>query len=131
MIVDTSAFIAMVFDEPERGEILELVARHDGPVGMSVGSALEAAIVLERRGTPRQRQQLETLRTELGIHLEPATATQYDLARQAYRAYGRGSGHPAQLNFGDCFAYALAVDRNEPLLFLGDDFAHTDVLPAR
>ncbi len=61
------------------------------------------------------------------VHIEPVTETQARIARDAYREFGRGSGHPARLNFGDCFAYALAVERDEPLLYQGNDFGHTDV----
>ena len=64
---------------------------------------------------------------EFGIIIEPVTEIQARIARHAYREFGRGSGSPAQLNFGDCFSYALAKDKNEPLLFKGNDFAHTDV----
>ena len=63
--------------------------------------------------------------------IEPVTEAQARIAREAYRDFGRGSGHPARLNFGDCFAYALAKAMNEPLLFKGDDFTHTDLTPAR
>ncbi len=64
------------------------------------------------------------------ILIEPVTEAQVRIARLAYRRYGKGSGHPARLNFGDCFAYALARDRNEPLLFVGNDFVHTDIKSA-
>ncbi len=64
------------------------------------------------------------------ILIEPVTEAQVRIARLAYRRYGKGSGHPARLNFGDCFAYALARDRNEPLLFVGNDFIHTDIKSA-
>ena len=67
---------------------------------------------------------LDTTLTKLGIEIVPVTAEQARLARQAYRDFGKGSGHPAKLNFGDCFAYALAAERGEPLLYKGDDFAH-------
>jgi ribonuclease VapC len=67
---------------------------------------------------------------EAAVSIEPVTTAQARIARDAYRDFGRGSGHPAQLNFGDCFAYALATETGEPLLFKGDDFGHTDVLPA-
>ena len=65
-----------------------------------------------------------------GITIEQVTEIQAKIAREAYRDFGKGSGHPAQLNFGDCFAYALARDRGEPLLFKGNDFSHTDITPA-
>jgi ribonuclease VapC len=67
---------------------------------------------------------------EAQITIEPVTMEQARIARQAYRDYGKGSGHPAQLNFGDCFSYALARDKREPILFKGDDFGHTDLRSA-
>jgi ribonuclease VapC len=75
-------------------------------------------------------RQIDELMEEFSILIEPFTAEQAQIARQAYRDYGRGSGHPANLNFGDCFAYALARVKREPLLFKGDDFVHTDVRSA-
>lgn len=131
MIVETSAFVAVVFDEPERGELLERIASATGDVGMSAANVVEASIVINARGSASQQRRAIALRAELGIHVEPVTATQAELASAAYGEYGRGTGHPASLNFGDCFAYALAIDKDEPLLFVGDDFAHTDVQPAR
>jgi ribonuclease VapC len=98
---------------------------------MSAANLVEYSIVAERRGTEVQRRLADAHRRELGIHIEPVTADQAMLASSAHRAFGRGSGHAAKLTFGDCFAYALAIDKDEPLLFVGDDFAHTDVRPAR
>jgi ribonuclease VapC len=131
MIVETSAFVALVFYEPERIELLERIAGSDDEIGMSAANVVEASIVINARGTASQRRLSTTLRSELGIHVEPVTAAQAELASSAYSEFGRGSGHAAQLNFGDCFAYALAIDKDEPLLFVGDGFAHTDVRPAR
>ena len=68
--------------------------------------------------------------SSFGIEVVPVTDEQARIARQAYRDYGRGSGHPANLNFGDCFSYALAAERREPLLYVGDDFGHTDIRSA-
>jgi ribonuclease VapC len=76
-------------------------------------------------------RRLDDLLAVAGIDLEPVTVAQAHLARAAYRDFGRGSGHPARLNFGDCLAYALAIDRREPLLFKGNDFSHTDVAVGR
>ena len=97
---------------------------------MSAANFLETAIVADggRRAIPGRR--LDELIIELEIVIEPVTEEQANVARQAYRDYGRGSGHPAQLNFGDCFAYALARVTGEPLLFKGSDFRHTDIPPA-
>ena len=72
-------------------------------------------------------RELDELLTEARARIEPVTAEQARIAREAYRDFGRGSGHPAKLNFGDCFAYALAKSKREPLLCKGDDFVHTDV----
>lgn len=96
---------------------------------MSVANWLEASIVVDNRSVSTQRN-FEDLLNTAGIALEPVTAEQTQVARQAYRRYGRGSGHPAKLNFGDCFAYALAVTTGESRLYVGDDFSATDILPA-
>ena len=76
---------------------------------------------------PRSADEFDRLIAAAGVSIAPVTADQARIARAAYRDFGRGSGHPAQLNFGDCFAYALAIDRDEPLLYKGNDFSHTDV----
>jgi ribonuclease VapC len=86
--------------------------------------------VIDAERDPIVSRELDVVRRELGIAIAPVTATHVDIARQAYRDFGRGSGHPAKLNFGDCFAYALAIEQDEPLLFIGNDFSHTDVEPA-
>ncbi len=112
MILDTSALVAILRDEPEAAAFARAIAA--APVRrLSVVNWLEAAIVIDVR--------------EAGLLLEPVDAEQARIAREAYRDFGRGSGHPARLNFGDCFAYALAKARSEPLLFKGEDFGHTDV----
>jgi uncharacterized protein with PIN domain len=80
----------------------------------------------ESLSTERRIPRFQTA-SKLDIEVAPVTPAQAKIARQAYRDFGRGSGHPAKLNFGDCFAYALAIDRNEPLLFKGEDFTHTGV----
>lgn len=94
---------------------------------MSAATFLEAAIVVDRLPNPRASIRFNELISELGIVIEPVTADQARTAREAYRQFGKGSGHPARLNFGDCFAYALAKDFDEPLLFIGQDFVHTDI----
>jgi ribonuclease VapC len=130
VIVDASALVAIVLTEPGYGELIDLIAGSTS-TGMSAGNLLETMIVVDSRGTEQQRRRADAFRRDLGIHTEPVTATQVEIARSAYREYGRGSGHKAKLNFGDCFAYALAIDKDEPLLFVGDDFGHTDVRRAR
>ena len=86
--------------------------------------------MLDKKRDPIQSAGLDDLIEEAKISIEPVTETQAKLARQAYRDYGKGSGHPAGLNFGDCFTYALAREKRELLLFKGDDFAHTDLRAA-
>ncbi len=127
MIVDSSAMLAVIQGEADATACAELLTQED--CRMSVANWLEASIVVDNRSVSTQRD-FEDLRTVAGIALEPVTAEQAQIAREAYRRYGRGSGHPAKLNFGDCFAYALAVITGERLLFVGDDFSATDILPA-
>lgn len=129
MIVDTSAVVAVVRQEPEAEEFEEKLARR-GPHRMSAATYLESGIVVDAFRDPVLARHLERLLEAATVHVEPLTAQQARIARQAYRDFGRRSGHPARLNFGDCFAYALGVDTGEPLLFKGDDFVHTDVTPA-
>ena len=97
---------------------------------MSAASFLEAAIVVDRNRDPVLSRRFDELIREAEIIIEPVTEAQARIAREAYRDFDRGSGHPARLNFGDCFAYALAKDQGEPLLFKGDDFVHTDITSA-
>ena len=97
---------------------------------MSAANYLEAAIVADRAAKVLVSRDFDRLVPEESITITPVTETQVHIARAAYRDFGRGSGHPARLNFGDCFAYALAIDRGEPLLYKGDDFGHTDVRSA-
>jgi ribonuclease VapC len=128
MIVDSSVVIAILTNEPESDAFLHALSR--GGARMSAASYLESGIVADRSHDPRLGRKLDALLVEAAIALEPVTPAQARIARAAHRDFGRGSGHPAKLNFGDCFAYALAVDRNEPLLYQGDDFGHTDVRSA-
>src|SRR5437588_8390916 len=97
---------------------------------ISAVNYVEAAVVIDGRRDPVASRRFDDWMREAGIIIEPLDESQAYVARQAYRDFGRGSGHPAQLNFGDCFAYALTKVMDEPLLFKGDDFAHTDVMPA-
>ena len=127
MIVDTSALISMIAEEGDAVEIAERLDDARGNILFSAGNYLEAAIVLDRRGDPVRSAKLDSLLHLLEIEIAPVTEAQARIARQAYRDFGKGSGHPAKLNFGDCFAYALATERGEALLFKGDDFTHTGV----
>jgi ribonuclease VapC len=86
--------------------------------------------VIDASRSPIASRRLDDLIRAAGITIEPVTEVQARLARDAYRDFGRGSGHPARLNFGDCFSYALARDTGDPLLFKGDDFSRTDIQPA-
>jgi ribonuclease VapC len=126
VIVDTSALIAILRAEPEAPAIGYALA--DSPDNrLSAASHLEAAIVAMRRDVPSLERKLDELVREADIAVEPVTETQARIAATAYREYGKGSGHRAGLNYGDCFAYALAVDRDELLLCRGDGFVHTDL----
>lgn len=126
MIVDASALLAVVFLEPERDRFLDMLGAA-GELSMSVINFVEAGIKVDRDSDPRRAAMLDELASTFGIDIAPVSVEQGRLARQAHRSFGRGSGHPARLNFGDCFAYALAKARGEPLLFKGDDFSKTDI----
>lgn len=129
MIVDTSALIAILRDEPEATACIR--ALYAAPnCRISAASFLEAGIVVDAARSPVPSRRLDDLLRQANVAIEPVTEEQARIAREAYRDYGRGSGHPARLNFGDCFAYALARSTGEPLLFKGDDFVHTDITPA-
>jgi ribonuclease VapC len=127
MIVDTSVIIAVLKEETDAPRFQRALTISTGPKRMSAANYLEAAIVVDANRNPLLSRRLDELIVQTEITAEPVTREQADIARAAYRDFGRGSGHPAQLNFGDCFAYALAKSMREPLLFKGDDFAHTDV----
>jgi ribonuclease VapC len=126
VIVDTSALVAIVNVELD-GPLYE-AALEASPVNrISAGTYLEVSIVLDRARDPIVSRRLDEILVEGEFIVEPVTEAQARIAREAYRDFGKGSGHRAGLNFGDCFAYALARERNEPLLFKGDDFRHTDI----
>lgn len=129
MIVDTSALLAILRAEPEARPCAQAIER-SSVRRISAGSFLEAAIVIDSSRDPIASRRLDDLLHAASIVVEPVTEEQVRMGRDAYRDFGKGSGHPAQLNFGDCFAYALAKTMREPLLFKGTDFAHTDVTPA-
>ncbi len=126
MIVDASALVAILRDEPDGEDFRGLLAAADSS-RMSAATLLETAIVIDSTREPRLSRLLDEFLLRSGISIAPVTESQARIAREAYRDFGRGSGHPARLNFGDCFSYALAKDVDEPLLFKGDDFHHTDV----
>jgi ribonuclease VapC len=126
VIVDTSALIAILLDEPERLHFANKLG-HAVSRKMSAATLLETAIVIDGNRDAILSRKLDQLLARLAITIEPVTEAQAHIARAAYRDFGKGSGHPAQLNFGDCFSYALAKDKSEPLLFKGTDFDKTDV----
>ena len=129
MIVDSSALAAILHDEPEATACLRAIYAA-GQCRVSAANFLEAAIVIDAGRSPVASRRFDDLLRDADIVIEPVTEAQARIAREAYRDFGRGSFHPAQLNFGDCFAYALARERAEPLLFKGGDFSHTDIEPA-
>jgi len=129
MILDTSAIIAILRDETEAPVFAKAVeeAAHRR---ISAVNYVEAAAVIDGSRDPIASRRFDDLLREAQVAVEPVTEAQARIAREAYRDFGKGSGHPAKLNFGDCFAYALAKARNESLLFTGDDFSQTDVADA-
>ena len=129
MILDTSAVIAVLREEPEAAAFLEII-ENTALVRISVASYFEASVVIDSSHDPIASRAFDDFFRESRIVIEPVTEAQARLARAAYRDFGRGGGHPAGLNFGDCFSYALAKDLGEPLLYKGNDFTHTDVMRA-
>jgi ribonuclease VapC len=125
MIVDSSAVLAIVLQEPDGRRYLRAVLDAT-PRRMSVSNWLEATMVVDRRGNDLAITRFEDFMQTAEIELMPVSISQATIARRAWRMFGRGS-HPARLNYGDCFAYALAKETREPLLFKGNDFAQTDV----
>ena len=130
MIIDTSALIAMMLNEAEAPHFERLLASAQTS-SMSAANYLEAGIVVDSQHNPVVSRALDRIISVAEIAIVPVTEEHALIARRAYQDFGRGSGHPAQLNFGDCFAYALAATTGEPLLFKGDDFTETDISRAR
>ncbi len=127
MIVDSSALVAVVDRELDHETFLELILAT--PSRLSVANWLETCLVLDKR-SPSHGRRLDELVDTLGMEIVPVSVEQGRVAREAHRRFGRGSGSPARLNYGDCFAYALALTTGEPLLFKGEDFTHTDLRAA-
>jgi len=127
MVIDTSALLAILFNEPD-AEHFELALATDPVRLMSAASVLEAAIVVETRLGEAGGRALDELLSTAQVTIMPVTTEHAAIARQAYRTYGKGR-HPAGLNYGDCFSYALAKTSGEALLFKGDDFSQTDITP--
>uniref|UniRef100_E6Q6S4 PIN domain-containing protein n=1 Tax=mine drainage metagenome TaxID=410659 RepID=E6Q6S4_9ZZZZ len=126
MIIDTSALVAILRDEPDAARYAEAIAGASER-RVSAATYVETAAVIDGAGDAIASRRLDELFREARIIIEPVTASQAQIARQAYRDFGKGRGHAARLNFGDCFSYALATETAEPLLFKGNDFAQTDV----
>lgn len=125
MILDSSAVAAICLGEADADDFAAACeVAHS--LSISAGTYLEAGLVIDRR----RPGVFDAFVHGLGVEVVAVDQEQADLARMAYRTYGRGTGHRASLNFGDCFSYALAIQRDDGLLFKGDDFVHTDVLPA-
>jgi ribonuclease VapC len=129
MILDASAVIAILRDEPEAARFAKAI-QDAGQRRISAVNYVEAAAVVDGSHDPVASRQFDDLLREARVTIEPVTAGQARVARDAYRDFGKGSGHPARLNFGNCFAYALARAMGEPLLFQGGDFSQTDVASA-
>lgn len=128
MVIDTSALIAMLCNEADAPRF-ETAIEQDPVRLLSAGSLLETSIVIEARYGEAGGRELDRLIHKAQIEVVPFDQDQVELARDAYRRYGKGR-HPAALNYGDCFAYALCTIRGEPLLFKGDDFGQTDIRSA-
>lgn len=129
MVIDTSAVVAILRQESGAEGLLHRLAAA-GPRRISAASLLETAIVLEAKSGERGGEQLDLFLARAQIEVAPVTIEQVRIARTAWRRYGKGSGHAARLNFGDCFSYALAHSLGEELLYKGADFDHTDVVRA-
>ncbi len=126
MIVDSSALIAILKREAQWLALSETLDAAKS-IRISAANYLESAIVEDGWRNPILSREFDELIERFNIKIEPVTEEQAKIARQAYRDYGKGSGHPAGLNFGDCFSYALARAKREPMLWKGDDFWHTDL----
>ena len=125
MVIDTSALLAILLDEPERRAFAEAI-ENAGSCSMSVGNLLETSLVIESRFGAEGIRDLDQLIGKARIELVPVDLEQLGIARRAFSRFGKGR-HPAALNFGDCVAYALARAMGEPLLYKGDDLARTDI----
>ena len=129
MIVDSSALVAIVRAEPESQRLMDHLLQSPSR-RISAANLLETYLVIDGKQTPTLGEKLDTIIAALRFVVVPVDRAQVEIAREAFKQYGKGSGHGARLNFDDCFAYALAKSRSEPLLFLGYDFSQTDITPA-
>ncbi|MGO9083124.1 MAG: type II toxin-antitoxin system VapC family toxin [Streptosporangiaceae bacterium] len=129
MIVDTSALIAILRAEDDSSEMALAIERAQAR-RISAASYLETAVIIDASRDPIASRRFDELVDTAELRVEPVTHDQARIARDAYRDFGKGSGHKAGLNFGDCFAYALSKFTGEALLFKGNDFSYTDITPA-
>lgn len=129
MIIDTSAIVAILNGEPD-APVFAKAIQNAAERRISAATYVELAAVVERTRDPVASRLLDDFLARMSAEIMPVTTNQAQIARRAYWDYGKGSGHKAGLNFGDCFSYALARERRETLLFKGDDFVHTDVTTA-
>ena len=129
MILDSSALVAILKREPDWRRFARALDQADTS-RLSAATYVEISVVVERLKDPALNREIDELIEHFEIELEPLTVEQAKIALHAYHDYGRGSGHPANLNFGDCFSYALAREKREPILYKGDDFIHTDLRSA-
>ncbi len=129
MVVDSSAILAILFQEEGAEGFARRIEAVERPL-VSTATVIETGIVMIARHGPAGRSDLEALLEEGGFGIEQVTVEQVDIALQAFQRYGKGQGHAPGLNFGDCFAYALAKATERPLLFKGDDLSRTDIRPA-
>lgn len=127
MVIDTSALVAILQNEPERHVFNEAIEAASSR-RMSVANFVESSLVIESRQGAEGLRELDFFLDRAGIHLVAVDAEQGKVARRAFSQFGKGR-HPAGLNYGDCFAYALAKVLGEPLLFKGSDFSKTDITP--
>ena len=128
MIIDTSALVGILDQEPDAKRLVRAIATATERL-LSAANLVETGIVMQVRRGDEASRDLDLLLAKFSIEIIPVSAKQADIARKAFQRFGRGR-HPARLNFGDCFAYALAKDSAAPLLFKGEDFSHTDITVA-
>lgn len=129
MVIDTSAIVSVLRSESDAEEFIVAID-DESDCCISAGTYVELGIVVDRGSDPLGSVKLDLMLGTEDIRIEPFTGSQAKIARTAYQSFGKGSGHPARLNFDDCFSYALATELGHPLLFRGRDFAQTDVVPA-
>lgn len=129
VVLDSSVVVAIFKREPEAAELIERLASFQRRL-ISAASFFEAAVVCESWAKSSVPEEFDVALASLRLEIIPATLAQMEIAREAHRRFGKGRGKPGVLNFGDCFAYALAKDATAPLLFKGNDFARTDIDPA-